>query len=119
MSELLLDIEGAFPNANPERLVHNLQKRRVPIKYANFVWSMFTGRITVLKFDRFASEHTTTVSQHQVFASLEAGFAAIMHLRTNSKANFGLSSTRKGVGIFDIIVVRVEDASKHGCILVE
>jgi len=25
-SVLFLDIEGAFPNANPERLVHNLRK---------------------------------------------------------------------------------------------
>jgi len=30
-SVLFLDIEGAFPNANPEKLVHNLRKRRVGI----------------------------------------------------------------------------------------
>jgi hypothetical protein len=34
---LFLDIEGAFPKAVPERLVHNLRKRRLPTKYINFV----------------------------------------------------------------------------------
>jgi len=34
---LFLDIKGAFPNANPTRLVHNLCNRRLPGKYTNFV----------------------------------------------------------------------------------
>ena len=37
MSVLFLDIEGTFLNANPERLVHNLRKRRVPTAYTGFV----------------------------------------------------------------------------------
>lgn len=36
-SILFLDIEGAFPNVNPERLVHNLQKCKVPDKYTSFM----------------------------------------------------------------------------------
>jgi hypothetical protein len=39
-SVLFLDIEGAFPNANPERLVHNLRKQKIPHWYANFVCNM-------------------------------------------------------------------------------
>ena len=39
-SVLFLDIEGAFPNADPSRLVHNLRKRGILLKYANFVNSM-------------------------------------------------------------------------------
>jgi len=58
VSVLFLDIEGTFPNANPTRLVHNLQKRRLPEKYASFVHNMLAGRSTVLKFDGFTSEHT-------------------------------------------------------------
>jgi len=58
VSVLFLDIEGAFLNANPTRLVHNLRKRRLPKKYANFVHNMLAGRSTVLKFDGFTSEHT-------------------------------------------------------------
>jgi len=37
---LFLDIKGAFLNANPERLVHNLRKRRVPAAYTMFVHNM-------------------------------------------------------------------------------
>jgi len=37
---LFLDIEGAFLNANPERLVHNLRKRRVPAAYTAFIHNM-------------------------------------------------------------------------------
>ena len=55
-SVLFLDIEGAFPNANPERLVHNLRKRKVPEKYANFVHNMLRDRVTTLKFDGYVSD---------------------------------------------------------------
>ena len=37
VSVLFLDIEGAFPNASLERLVHNFRKRKVPDKYTSFV----------------------------------------------------------------------------------
>src|SRR5712675_1245637 len=53
---LFLDIEGAFPNAVPSRLTHNLRKRRVPGKIVNFVHNMLRDRITTLKFDGFNSE---------------------------------------------------------------
>ena len=53
---LFLDIEGAFPNAVPEKLVHNLRKRQVPSKYANFVSNMLRDRVTTLKFDGYSSD---------------------------------------------------------------
>jgi len=53
---LFLDIEGAFPNANPDRLIHNLRKRRVPAKYTNFVKSMLRDRVTTLRFDGYISD---------------------------------------------------------------
>ena len=37
---LFLDIEGAFPNAVPSRLIHNMRKRGVPNKITNFVQGM-------------------------------------------------------------------------------
>ena len=43
---------------NPERLVHNLQKCKVPGKYINFMQSMLDRRAIVLKFDSFALEKT-------------------------------------------------------------
>jgi len=53
---LFLDVEGAFPNAVPEKLIGNLRKRGVPKKYANFVQSMLDSRETTLKFDGYISE---------------------------------------------------------------
>jgi ribonuclease HI len=55
-SVLFLDIEGAFPNAVPERLIHNLNKRSVPKKITNFIHNMLRGRVTSLKFDGYASD---------------------------------------------------------------
>jgi ribonuclease HI len=52
---LFLDIEGAFPNAVPAKLAHNLRKRRVPKKLVNFAAGMLEGRVTTLKFDDFTS----------------------------------------------------------------
>ena len=37
---LFLDIEGAFLNANPERLVHNLRKWKIPDAYTVFIYNM-------------------------------------------------------------------------------
>jgi len=54
---LFLNIEGAFPNVNPEKLVHNLRKQRVPSKYAKFVQVMLREQITTLRFDGYVSDH--------------------------------------------------------------
>ena len=55
-SILFLDIEGAFPNAVPARLVHNLHKRQIPCRYTNFITGMLKGRYTSLKFDDHTSD---------------------------------------------------------------
>ncbi len=53
---LFLDIEGAFLNAIPLRLIHNLRKCRIPGKYINFIECMLNDRSTSLKFDGYISE---------------------------------------------------------------
>jgi hypothetical protein len=53
---LFLDIEGAFPNAVPLKLVHNLRKRRIPGKYVDFIEKMLIDRRTMLKNDGYTSE---------------------------------------------------------------
>jgi hypothetical protein len=53
---LFLDVEGAFPNAVPMKLMHNLRKRRIPGKYVGFVEKMLTDRCTTLKYDGPTSE---------------------------------------------------------------
>jgi hypothetical protein len=55
-SVLFLDVEGAFPNAVPSRLIHNLCKRHIPNRYVNFITGMLEGRTTYLKFDDHTSE---------------------------------------------------------------
>ena len=55
-SILFLDVEGAFPNAVTERLIHNLRKCRIPDIYVLFIQQLLTGRRTRLKFDDFISE---------------------------------------------------------------
>lgn len=55
-SVLFLDVEGAFPNAVPRRLVHNLRKRRIPRRYVSFIEGMLEGRSTHLKFDDHISD---------------------------------------------------------------
>jgi len=55
-SILFLDIEGAFPNAVTNRLIHNLRKQRIPAVYIVFVKQLLSGRHTKLKFDDFISE---------------------------------------------------------------
>ena len=55
-SVLFLDVEGAFPNAVTDRLIHNLKKRRIPTIYVKFVERLLSGRRTKMKFDDFVSE---------------------------------------------------------------
>jgi len=56
VSILFLDVEGAFPNAVTDRLIHNLRRRRIPDQYVRFIKQLLTGRRTKLKFDDFISE---------------------------------------------------------------
>ena len=49
-------MEGAFPNAVKDKLIHNLKKRRIPDIYVKFVNNLLSGRRTKLKFDNYASE---------------------------------------------------------------
>jgi ribonuclease HI len=55
-SVLFLDVEGAFPNAVTEKLIHNLRKRRIPEVYTKFVKQLLTNRRTKIKFDDYTSE---------------------------------------------------------------
>jgi len=55
-SVLFLDVEGAFPNAVTDRLIHNLKKRRIPTTYVKFIERLLKGCKTKLKFDDFISE---------------------------------------------------------------
>ena len=55
-SALFLDVEGAFPNAVKDKLIHNLKKRRTPDIYVKFIKDLLSDRRTKLKFDDYTSE---------------------------------------------------------------
>jgi Reverse transcriptase (RNA-dependent DNA polymerase) len=56
---LFLDIKGAFPNAVPKCLEHNMRKRGVPTKLASFTYEMLQNRTTVLHFNDYTLEPIT------------------------------------------------------------
>ena len=56
VSILYLDVEGAFPNAVTDRLIHNLRRRRIPTIYVRFIKQLLRGRRTQMRFDDFLSE---------------------------------------------------------------
>jgi ribonuclease HI/endonuclease/exonuclease/phosphatase family metal-dependent hydrolase len=56
MSALFLDIEGAFPNAVPERLAHNMRVKGIPKEYSDLVLRILQGRRTKLRFDDYTSD---------------------------------------------------------------
>jgi ribonuclease HI len=55
-SVIFLDISQAFPSVSHERLIHNLQKRRVPLAIVEWCRNFLTQRTTTLKFDDYMSE---------------------------------------------------------------
>ena len=61
-SVLFLDVEGAFPNAVTDRLIHNLKKRRIPALLVGFVARLLTNRRTKLRFDDYTSEYRDIIN---------------------------------------------------------
>jgi hypothetical protein len=53
---LSLDIEGAFPHAMTDRLLHNMRKRKVPEEYIQFFGHLLKDRRTKLRFDDYLSD---------------------------------------------------------------
>jgi len=55
-SVLFLDIEGAFPNAVTDQLLHNMKKRGLPLEIVGFTERLLDNRKTKLRFDDYESE---------------------------------------------------------------
>ena len=53
---LFLDIEGAFPHAVTDQLLHNMQKQQILEEYVCFVERMLTNQHIQLKFDGYLSD---------------------------------------------------------------
>ncbi|KAF9263155.1 hypothetical protein L218DRAFT_803594, partial [Marasmius fiardii PR-910] len=50
-----LDIDSAFPNAVPDKLLSNLRKQRIPEAYVRFFCMLLKGQRTVLRFGDYTS----------------------------------------------------------------
>lgn len=55
-SVLFLDIQAAFPNLVPERLVYDMQMMGIPPTYTTIITSLLSNRTTHLRFD----DHTSS-----------------------------------------------------------
>jgi len=55
-SVLFLDIEGAFPNAVTDQLLHNMRKHRLPPEIVGFTERLLDDRKTKLRFNDYESE---------------------------------------------------------------
>ena len=53
---LFLDIEGAFPNAVTNKLLHSMRKRGLPEILIKFAGTMLKDRSTILRFDDYISD---------------------------------------------------------------
>ena len=57
VSVLYLDVEGAFPNAVTNRLIHNLKKRRILMLLVKFIAILLSNRRTRMKFDDYVLDY--------------------------------------------------------------
>jgi len=55
VSALFLNIKGAFPSVNLERLVHDMRKRGIPVEYTDWITWKIGGRRTTMAFDGYES----------------------------------------------------------------
>lgn len=55
VSVLFLDIEGAFPNAVTDRLLHNMRMHRLPKEIIDYTGRLLRGRKTKIRFDDYES----------------------------------------------------------------
>lgn len=59
ISVLFLDVEAAFPNALPGKLVEDMSRKGVPKAYCRFIADLLSNRETKLSFDDFTSDTVT------------------------------------------------------------
>jgi len=52
-SALFLDVKGAFPSVDIDRLIHNMRKHGVPQEYTEWMKQQLGNRCTTLAFDDY------------------------------------------------------------------
>ena len=55
MTILFLNVEGTFPDAVTDCVIHTLWRKSLPECHINYVWNLLENRVIKLKFDDFMS----------------------------------------------------------------
>lgn len=79
-SLLSLDVSGAFDHVSHERLIHNLRKRRIPLRITNWVKDFLQDRETEVRLGQF------TLESSRIFAGIPQGsrISPILYLFYNA-----------------------------------
>lgn len=56
MSIMFLDIKSAFPSVVPERLIHDMRMKGVPVELTDWIQRKLAGRTTTIAFNDYTSE---------------------------------------------------------------
>ena len=56
MSALFLDVKGAFPSVEVQRLIHNMHMKGVPQEYTNWILNRLQGHQTRIQFEDYLSD---------------------------------------------------------------
>jgi hypothetical protein len=90
-SILFLDVKGAFPSVNIDRLIHNMRKRGIPKEYTDWMKRRLGNRKTILSFDDYQT------AMFLVINGLDQGdpFSGICYLLYNADL-LKIPETKKG-----------------------
>jgi ribonuclease HI len=79
-SILFLDVKGAFPSVDVNRLIHNMKKRGIPREYTEWMRRRLSDRKTTLSFDDYQTD------AFEVHNGLDQGdpFSGILYLIYNA-----------------------------------
>ena len=56
MSALFLDVKGAFPSVEVQRLIHNMRMKGILQEYTNWILNRPQGHQTRIQFDDYLSD---------------------------------------------------------------
>jgi hypothetical protein len=62
VSALFLDVKGAFPSVDTDRLRHNMRLKGIPREYTDWIMEKLTGRRTSIVFDDYRSQLLDTLA---------------------------------------------------------
>ena len=112
-SLLLLDVSGAYDNVSHERLLHNLQKRRVSHKIVRWIKSFLEGRTTTIKMQ----EYTTPPTDIKTGVPQGSRISPLLYLFYNADLIEACKKDEtEAVGYIDDVSVLVTGPSaQHNC----